>query len=198
MIETCIDLLRHGEAAGGNCYRGSRDDALTNRGWEQMRVALGADTPWHRIISSPLVRCLAFAADLAQRHSLPLDIDDRLREIHFGTWEGKTVDELLGCDREGITRFWEDPENYPPPGGERLSMFRTRVMEAWQELLLHHAGKHVLIVTHGGPIRIILGQVRNLPLADMLRLDVPHGYRQRLEFPLGAGGSKHVTLREGR
>lgn len=183
MTEMRIDLLRHGETVGGSRYRGSRDDALTAEGWEQMRRALGDDRPWTRIASSSLIRCCAFAEDLAQHLSLPIEVDDRLCEIHFGDWEGKTAEELLATDRERITRFWEDPENHSPPGGEDLTTFRNRVLEAWQQLTACDTGENLLVVTHGGPIRVILGHVLGLSRTETLQLEVPHAYRRRLRLP---------------
>ncbi|MHB8453662.1 MAG: histidine phosphatase family protein [Acidiferrobacterales bacterium] len=180
MTGTYFDLLRHGETMGGNRYRGSRDDALTAEGWKQMRQALGEDRPWTRVVSSPLIRCRAFAEDFAKRHSLAIEIESRLREIHFGDWEGKTAEELLVTDREHITRFWEDPERYPPPGGEEFATFRKRVLETWQQMTAHVAHEHFLIVTHGGPIRVILGQVLGLDWSAAMQLPVPHAHFLRL------------------
>jgi len=178
---TRIDLLRHGETTGGNRYRGSIDDALTLPGWTAMRAALGKECGWNRIVSSPLRRCADFARDLAQRQALPLDIDARLREIHFGDWEGKTAPDLLAADPGAVTRFWNDPVNHPPPGAENLLAFQTRVLHAWHEIAARHAGEHLLIVTHGGPIRIILGQAQGMPVPESLRLEVPHAHLSRLE-----------------
>ena len=58
---TVVDLLRHGEPDGGQKFRGSVDDPLNVRGWEQMRTAVGNYREWEVIISSPLIRCAAFA-----------------------------------------------------------------------------------------------------------------------------------------
>lgn len=178
---TRIDLLRHGETAGGSRYRGSIDDALTPPGWAAMRAALGEECGWNRIVSSPLRRCADFARDLARRHGLPFAIDARLREIHFGDWEGKTASDLLAADPEAVTRFWNDPVNHPPPGAENLLAFQTRVLHAWDEIVAQHAGEYLLIVTHGGPIRIILGQAQGMSVPESLRLAIPHAHLSRLE-----------------
>ena len=62
-ITTLIDLVRHGEPVGGIRYRGQMDDPLSHTGWQEMRKAIGRETPWDAIISSPLLRCRAFAED---------------------------------------------------------------------------------------------------------------------------------------
>ena len=83
---TTVDLIRHGEPVGGRKYRGQIDDPLSEKGWAQMRNAVGDFCPWQCVISSALLRCAAFAQELAQRHALPLILDERLKEIGFGAW----------------------------------------------------------------------------------------------------------------
>jgi len=180
MSEMRIDLLRHGEVEGGRVYRGSRDDALTNEGWGAMHAAVGDTREWTRIISSPLQRCRAFAEELAAQLGVPLAIDARWREIHFGDWEGKSADELMQSCPEAITRFWEDPERHTPPNGETLAAFCARVEEVWDDVVAQPASERLLIVTHGGPIRFILGRACGLPVAETLRLDIPLAYRCRM------------------
>lgn len=113
---TRIDLLRHGETAGGSRYRGSIDDALTPLGWAAMRAALGEECGWNRIVSSPLRRCADFARDLARRHGLPLDIDARLREIHFGDWEGEDRVRSVGYGPGSGHAFLERSRELSTPG----------------------------------------------------------------------------------
>ena len=89
---TTIDLIRHGEPVGGSKYRGQTDDPLSEKGWAQMRAALVGHQPWEVVVTSPLVRCRAFAEELAARLALPLEVDARLMEIGFGEWEGRTAE----------------------------------------------------------------------------------------------------------
>ena len=77
-----IDLLRHGDT-GQRSYRGQLDDPLTENGWRQLREAVRGGT-WDRIVSSSMARCARFAEELADRTGLPLRLDPRLVEYHFG------------------------------------------------------------------------------------------------------------------
>ena len=86
---TIVDLLRHGEPEGGQMFRGAVDDPLSPRGWDQMRTAVGDYREWDAIVSSPLVRCAAFAGELAERLDRPLEIVREFSEISFGVWEGR-------------------------------------------------------------------------------------------------------------
>lgn len=174
-----IDLLRHGEAEGGARYRGSTDDPLTAAGWQQMEAAVDGQGPWDRIVTSPLARCADFARALARRQVVVLTVDERWREIDFGAWEGRTAQALMGEDPQALQRFWRDPVAHPPPGGESVHAFRDRVLTAWLELVSRCRGERVLIVTHGGPIRVVLTHLAGRSLADVLAIPVPLGHRVR-------------------
>ncbi|WP_205617267.1 histidine phosphatase family protein [Pelomicrobium methylotrophicum] len=175
-----FDLLRHGETEGGQRYRGVTDDPLTDAGWEQMWRAVRGKGLWDRIVTSPLERCAAFAEALAARHAIVLEVDERWREIDFGAWEGHTVEELMAQDPQALERFWRDPLAHPPPGGERLAAFRDRVLAAWRELASRCWGQRVLIVTHAGPIRVVLAHLSGWPANGLLSIEVPLASLMRL------------------
>jgi len=169
---TTLDLMRHGEPVGGRRYRGQTDDPLSEKGWAQMRNAVGNHCPWQAVISSSLLRCADFSRELAEHHQLPLEIDARLIELGFGAWEGRTPDELTTADPETLNRFRSDPLMHAPPSAEPLTAFRDRIISAWGSLLEHHGGKHVLVVAHAGVIRMIVAHVLNVPLQHLFRLQV--------------------------
>ena len=171
--ETTVDLIRHGEPVGGRRYRGQTDDPLSEKGWAQMRSAVGDSPPWDVVVSSTLSRCLAFARELSARHQLPLETDPRFVEIGFGAWEGRTPEELTKSDPLLIERFREDPVANRPEGAEALADFAGRVGAAWRDVVARHAGRHVLIVAHGGVIRALVGQVLEVPLHRVFRISVP-------------------------
>jgi len=104
-LTTTIDLMRHGEPVGGRKYRGQLDDPLSEKGWQQMRAAVGEHSPWQHIVSSPLQRCQAFALEMARSQNLPLSFDARFMEVKFGVWEGKTAEQLRAQDPQVIERF---------------------------------------------------------------------------------------------
>lgn len=192
-----ITLLRHGatSACTHGVLRGRRDDPLTEEGWQQMRTAaathphhtLPDSDAWQVIISSPLIRCAAFAHELAQVRGLPLHMDERLIELDFGVWEGQSLDTLMqdAENKETLRRFWENPWQQPPPQGETLTAFETRIRAAWQSLITRHAGQRVLVITHGGVIRLLLCAARGLPRHQLLQIEVTHASLHPLEaYPL--------------
>lgn len=175
-----IDLLRHGET-GQSGFRGRLDDPLIPPGWEQMRrTTHEARTPWQAVISSPLARCADFARAFAAERGLPLEWDARLAELDFGDWEGLEPRTLQHTHSEALARFWNDPWAFTPPNGERMAEFEMRVRAAWSDLSDRHAGHHVLVVTHGGVIRLLLCLARGLAHSELLRLAVSHASLHRV------------------
>lgn len=174
-----LDLLRHGETEQGG-LRGSLDDALTEKGWAQMRAAVEAGGPWQVLVSSPLQRCARFADELGARLGLPVQREADLQELHFGDWEGCSAAQIMETQADELGRFWADPYGYTPPGGEPVSAFAERVVGAIERLALQHAGKRVLLVTHGGVMRLLLARARGLPKEQLLQVEVGHGALVRL------------------
>lgn len=170
--ETRIDLLRHGEPVGGRRYRGQIDDPLSDKGWQQMRRAVVDHDDWDLVWSSPLKRCADFARELATARGLSLTLDPRLMEIGFGEWEGKTADEIRATDPERLDRFWRDPVGNRPAGAELLEHFRARVLSVWQDILLRHAGRRILIIGHAGITRMAVSLTLDSPIENMFRIQV--------------------------
>ena len=169
-----LDLLRHGETELGGGLRGSLDDALTEKGWAQMRAAVIAGGPWDRLISSPLQRCARFAAELGEQLGLPVHLDKDLQELHFGAWEGQSAAALMETDAEALGLFWADPYAFTPPQGEPVIDFAARVLGAVARLHQAYTGERVLLISHGGVMRLLLAQARGLPREQLLNVEVAH------------------------
>lgn len=170
-----LDLLRHGETELGGGLRGSLDDALTDTGWAQMRTAVVAAGPWDRLVSSPLQRCARFADELGEQLNLPVQRDKDLQELHFGAWEGQSAAALMETDAQALGLFWADPYSFTPPQGEPVSDFSARVLAAVKRLHEAYAGERVLLISHGGVMRLLLAQARGLPREQLLSVEVAHG-----------------------
>lgn len=178
--ETTIDLLRHGEPLGGGRYRGQLDDALSEKGWQQMWQAVEGRSDWQQIITSPLQRCQAFADVLGAQHGLPVHSEPHFSEVGFGAWEGKNREEVEQQFPGQLARFYQDPVNQRPPGAEPLDEFLSRVRNAFDELLPRFAGQTVLIVAHAGVIRAIMSHALEIPPVAMYRIHVENAGMTRL------------------
>lgn len=181
MTTTIIDLIRHGEPEGGPMFRGRQDDPLSDKGWLQMQAAITAEDHWDAIVSSPMTRCRHFAQKLAEQRQIPLYIEEDLREVGFGEWEGLTSERIQQRYGDQLNRFWQDPVNHIPPGGEAIPDFHERVTRSfnlWQQKL---AGQKVLVVCHGGVIRMVLADVLGIPLEKSFTgFAVPYACRAQI------------------
>ena len=179
-MTTTIDLIRHGEPVGGHRYRGQIDDPLSDRGWQQMRAAVGDHCPWDSIVSSPLSRCAEFAKELGERHQLAVKLDPQFMEIGFGAWEGKCAEQIQQQTPGALEAFWQDPVVHRPQGAEPLVDFRTRIESAWNKLLHNHAGQQVLVVCHAGVIRMSLQYILGMPIENVFRIKISNAGLTRI------------------
>lgn len=173
-----VELLRHGDT-GQSGFRGQLDDALSVAGWEQMRAAV-VDGQWDVVVSSPLQRCAAFAQELAAQHELPLRLDARLSEYHFGDWQAVPLEQIAENDADALERFWSDPVAHPPPGAESLATFEARIRAAL-DAIARMPQRRVLVITHGGVIRLLHCLCQGRELKEMSSVEVPHASIHRLQ-----------------
>ena len=180
--QTLVDLLRHGEVVGGQLLRGCRtDQPLSDKGWAQLRqVTADGSDDWQRVVCSPMRRCQEFAEEASQRLGLPLRIEEGLRELDFGAWDGLPMERLWAEHGDEAKAFLNDPLSLTPPDAEPIIQFRERVLESWNSLLADHAGEHLLLIAHGAVNRLILSHVLSMPLHAMFRLEVAYACLSRV------------------
>ncbi|WP_299592677.1 histidine phosphatase family protein [uncultured Microbulbifer sp.] len=178
-----IDLLRHGACEGGSIFRGHIDVPLTELGWQQMSDGLNAlNGCWDRIITSPLQRCDRFARSLGAQTGLPVTSVAGIREIGFGDWEGLPVN-TAWTEQRALCEAWsQNPEAYSPPGGEPYTEFRSRVLRALDALATTYVGETLLLVTHGGVIKLLLTIANNWHPGDMISLQVGYGFTASMTY----------------
>jgi alpha-ribazole phosphatase len=177
-----IDLLRHGET-GQRSYRGQLDDALTESGWAQLRAAVEG-REWDVIVSSTLQRCAAFARELSATRGLPLRLDARLAEYHFGHWQGVPIEKIAQEQGDALGRFWADPVAFPPPGAETFEAFHDRLGAALDDVVAEAGDRRALVITHGGAIRLLRCRVEQRSYGDMAGIEVPHASLHRVLWPV--------------
>ncbi|WP_207531688.1 alpha-ribazole phosphatase [Desertivirga arenae] len=111
------------------------------------------------VYSSPSQRCSHLAHAISAK---PL-LDERLYELHFGEWEGKTWDTI---DRMASEIWMEDYMNRRPPAGETMLEMKERVKSFWDEIKA--TGKQrIAVVTHGGVIRLLLAIEGQIAIENM-------------------------------
>ena len=134
-----------------------------------------------------MLRCVEFARELAERHEMPMVIDERIKEIGWGQWEGSSPQELNQSDPLTVTRALRNPNRHRPPDAEKVNDFRHRVIDAWNEHTNRCQGQHILLVAHAGVIRAIITFVLNAPAEYMFRIHVPNASITRIQIELHNG-----------
>jgi len=161
-----VVLLRHGrtEWNGNRRFQGHTDiglDDVGRRQAERAALALATLAP-ARIVSSDLARALGTARPLAERLGLDVVTDPALRETHGGTWEGRYASELLD---EPAYLAWRAGDDVAAGGSESRSDVADRAVPAVLGWAADLAGDDVLVVvSHGGTIRSVLGRLLGLPV----------------------------------
>lgn len=141
-------LVRHGETAWNREGRllGWTDLPLSVEGRQQVEAMAPRLRTRHfdRVWSSDLVRAVSTARILVD---VEPTVDERLREIDFGSLEGLRWDDLAPAHQAALVEF----AGFTAPGGESMETFRRRVLEVVADM---SEGDH-LVVTHGGVIRLL-------------------------------------------
>src|SRR5688572_16341525 len=162
---TRLILLRHGEpdeTVHGRCY-GRLDPSLSQRGREQVRQAwllLDKQSP-SAIYSSPSRRAVE-SATLRPIDTPAPAIDERLREIDFGAFEGLTYDEVAIRYPQKYAQWMTRPTDVVFPNGETFAAMSARVRGVLEEIRQKHSGETIVTVSHGGPNRVALAQALDL------------------------------------
>ncbi|MDO6427017.1 histidine phosphatase family protein [Thalassotalea sp. 1_MG-2023] len=173
-----VILLRHGKVQGQAALYGTTDVAVSDdenqqlvrqfKAYEQKRAGKCS-----HVISSPLIRCKTLAIELTQALSLPApSIEPAMQEMYFGRYDGIAFDDIYQQVEQWqpLEKFWRDPVQHPLPEAELLTGFSYRVNQAWQAIVQQASQQQddLLVVCHGGVIRMILAAVLNLNVRNPL------------------------------
>ena len=93
-----------------------------------------------------------------------------------------------------VARFYDNPAAVTPPGGESTEDAQSRVVAAWQALLHQYVGDRLLLVCHGGVIRLLLAHVLAMPLAAVMRLYIPYASMAQVRIYHSENGDTAVLM----
>ena len=185
-------LLRHAETlqAAQGYFAGDIDPPLTERGREQAEEVANMASTLHldALYVSHKLRARATAEPVARECGLKAVIDDRLREIAYGAWEGRKESDVAASDAKAFATWSEDPAAHSPPGGESAYDVAARALRVVARALEEHPNGRVMMVTHKATIRILVCTLLDVPLRRFRdRLACPAASVTTLEFgPRGA------------
>jgi len=179
MARPPIYFLRHGETewnAAGK-LQGRLDIPLNLKGRGQAKrnggvlAELLADPRALAYVASPLMRTRQTMEIARETVGLPergFDTDDRLLEISFGSWEGRSWSEIKRDNAQQYEARHAAGFDHVVPGGESYAMVMARVV-SW----LASVTRPTVVVSHGGVMRCLRGHVLGLPNEAILHLEVP-------------------------
>jgi alpha-ribazole phosphatase len=170
-----VVLVRHAHAKGQGDFLGQQDAPLSALGRRQL-PALARHPRLSRvdaIYCSDLSRATATAAAIARRRGVVPVVRPRLREMHFGRWEGLSWDQVVE-QFPRIARRWLATRASPAvPGGEAMALFKRRVTLELKRIVAANPGRQVVVVTHAGVIRVAIGAALGLSERHLFRVAQP-------------------------
>jgi len=183
-------LVRHGETDWNLAQRfqGHSDVPLNQVGLQQAQAL--KDRLSDEIITS------FYSSDLERAHEtakiiangkIDLQSDSRLREVHFGDWEGLTYNEIQEKYPGQLAAWEQDVYKTAPPNGETLEALASHTQSFLNDLLLKNKDETILIVAHGGVIRVLICLALNLPATMYWQFHVDSASLSEIAFyPAGA------------
>lgn len=169
-----VYLLRHGETkynADGNRYCGRTDIELTEKGIGQANLVNSQlqGMVFDAVYASPLKRAF-YTAEIASG-TKTVKTDERLIEVDFGGWEGKTKEEFISENAVLWNNWMKDPATAKAGGtGESAAEVVQRVDDFYQEMLDKHPSGNILVVGHNGINRLYLAHKLGMPLKHYRRI----------------------------
>lgn len=177
--DVTVFFIRHGQTDwnAARRYQGQRDIALNEKGRAQARrngqtlARLAPEIHAADYVASPLGRARETMEIV--RAAMALDpsayrIEDVIKEIHYGHWEGQLAEDIPACDPAGHAARRLDPFHWRPQGGESYADLTARV-RPW----LAGLDRDAVVASHGGVGRTLQGIVLDLAHDEILRLEAP-------------------------
>lgn len=171
---TKIFLIRHAEAEG-NLYRiahGHENGLITDyRGPRQIQALARRfrDVPIDAVYSSDLLRTQTTAQAIYIPKHLPLQLDPSFREVGMGVWEGLPWQQVQQQWPEQQLNFNRYLDKWQVPGCETAQQVLDRFLPGLRRIAHSHPGQTVAVFSHGAAMRIVLGTLQGLSLAEVGR-----------------------------
>lgn len=174
-------MVRHGQtpASRENLFSGSIDPPLTEMGhaMAELFARAYAKVPWTAFYCSPMLRTRQTIAPLCKLTGIEPTLEDGLREIHYGEWEGMNQDEVRERWPDAFAYWAADPASRGTPGGETAFHVAARAMAVVERIRTKHTDGNILLVSHKATLRVIA--------CALLGVDVRR-FRDRVAQPVAA------------
>lgn len=195
---TTLFLVRNADTDFSRDHRvaGRRDIGLSAAGRAQaadLRARVAGKYDIAEIMASPLPRAVETAEIVAGGVGLGVVRDPRLVDFDAGRWEGQSHTEI-GASAE-YQRFIDDPIGESIPGGEKIGDVRDRVVAAVSQALAdNELGASIMLVSHAGPLRVLLAHYLGMSLIHYHRLRLSPASMSILRFESEEGVPRILTI----
>jgi probable phosphoglycerate mutase len=200
---TQLILIRHGETVWNRERRmqGHLDSPLSATGLRQAHLVARrlAQIEFDALYSSDSERAHRTARSVAEVTGHVIVVEPRLRERHFGVFEGLTGSEIQSNYPADYLRFKRRDPEFVVPGGESALVFRSRVLGCLREIAERHAGSVVVVVTHGLVLDQLYRAAHGLPLNVLRGNDLINASLNTFRYDTGQwrlecwGDAAHLT-----
>lgn len=185
-------LIRHGETAWNaeGRVQGQLDVPLSEIGRGQARAvarALAGES-FDAVYASDLARVRQTAQPLAEQLRKDVRLDARLRERHYGVFQGLTYADAKEKIPDGYVRFRAKDPDYAFETGESLSQFNERALAVLSFLAEKHQGQSIVVFTHGGVLEMAYRFATARGLSTQRDFEIPNAALNRVE--IGMAGWK--------
>jgi probable phosphoglycerate mutase len=182
-----LHLARHGDTTQSSegVFCGDLDPPLTDKGKIQAEklARVTATLDLEAVYVSPKLRALQTAEATLAATKLKANVRDGLREIGYGTWEGRHEKEIKASEREAYDAWVADPALVSPPGGENAFAIAARALPVLLEVRHAHPNGRVLFVSHKATVRVLVCALLGLPLGRFRdRVACPTASLTTIEF----------------
>ena len=164
---TRIYLIRHGATilTAEDRFAGATNVPLSDEGRHQAATLAHRLRPFPiaALYASPLDRTMETARILAGPHELEVNPRDGLREISHGHWEQLTRHEVEQQFPKEAAAWDEDPYTFAPEGGESGLAVTARALPDLMDIVRHHEGQSIIVVSHKATIRLVLCSLLGTP-----------------------------------
>ena len=170
-----IYIVRHGQTEWNllGKTQGHGNSDLTPKGIEQAELLADSMTkyPIDYIYSSDLGRAYQTAEIIGNKLNIEVEKTEALREMNFGTWEGRIIKDIIEEDPELYKMWRNEPHIAKIPQGETLSQIKERTDAFIKEINEKYDGKHIVLVTHSLCARIMLLSFLDSDVKNIYRIN---------------------------
>ncbi|WP_270771176.1 histidine phosphatase family protein [Intestinibacter bartlettii] len=170
-----IYIVRHGQTEWNllGKTQGHGNSDLTPKGIEQAELLADSMTkyPIDYIYSSDLGRAYQTAEIIGNKLNIEVEKTESLREMNFGTWEGRIIKDIIEEDPELYKMWRNEPHLAKIPQGETLSQIKERTDAFIKEINEKYDGKHIVLVTHSLCARIMLLSFLDSDVKNIYRIN---------------------------